>query len=72
LDEAQEKSKQLIDAIVLLGSRLGISITAEGVETDDQRDILNKLGCNVLQDYLFGKPAPMQLDIGAKRQTSNL
>lgn len=61
LDETPEKSRQLIDSIVLLAKRMDMSITAEGIESDDQRDILVELGCNVLQGFYFGKPKPIVL-----------
>ena len=60
LDEAPETSKQLIDTIILLGTRMGMSVTAEGIETEAQEDVLVKLGCNVLQGFYFGKPAPIE------------
>lgn len=59
LNEAPERSLQLIDAIILLGGRMGMSITAEGIETEDQRDMLTKLGCDVLQGFHYGKPLPL-------------
>ncbi len=37
---------------------LGISITAEGVETAEQRDVLRRLGCSDAQGYLFSRPVP--------------
>lgn len=37
---------------------LGLRITAEGVETVDQADFLRELGCDGLQGYLMGQPAP--------------
>ena len=59
LEETPERSEQLIDAIVLLGRRMGMSITAEGIETDRQRQVLADMGCNVLQGFLFGHPEPL-------------
>jgi diguanylate cyclase (GGDEF)-like protein len=45
-------------AIVALGRSLGLSIVAEGVETDEQLRMLRRLGCGLGQGYLFGHPAP--------------
>lgn len=59
LEKAPEKSQQLIDSIILLGERMGMSITAEGIETQDQSELLRDLGCDVLQGYYFGKPLPL-------------
>jgi len=48
----------LPEAIVLLAHKLGIKVVAEGVETVTQRDILDGLGCDYAQGYLFAKPLP--------------
>jgi len=48
----------LPEAIVLLAHKLGIKVVAEGVETVAQRDILDGLGCDYAQGYLFAKPLP--------------
>ena len=42
--------------IVALGSSLGLSVVAEGVETEAQRDFLASIGCFAYQGYLFGSP----------------
>ncbi|MGM5059793.1 putative bifunctional diguanylate cyclase/phosphodiesterase [Rhizobium leguminosarum] len=49
----------IIGAIVALSRNLGISTTAEGVETEYQRDFLAALGCTDLQGYFFSKPVPL-------------
>jgi len=48
LDEAPDRSPQLIDAIVTLGARMDMSIAAEGIEMEDQRRLLAQLGCDAL------------------------
>ena len=45
-----------VDAIIHLGHSLGLTITAEGVETPEQAAILRKLGCDTAQGYLYGRP----------------
>lgn len=47
----------LVETIVLMARRLGMSVVAEGVETAHQRDYLAGLGCEVGQGYLFGRPS---------------
>ena len=42
--------------IVALGNSLGLSVIAEGVETEDQRNGLAQMGCQAYQGYLFGRP----------------
>ena len=59
IEEAPQRSQQLIDTIILLGARMGMSVTAEGVETRAQHELLTALGCDVLQGFYFGKPAPL-------------
>ncbi|WP_237748586.1 EAL domain-containing protein [Nitrincola nitratireducens] len=43
--------------IIDLGRNLGLSVIAEGVETEYQRERLLELGCYQFQGYLFSKPA---------------
>ena len=45
--------------IVLLGQSLGLSVIAEGVETDGQRQFLADNGCEAYQGYFFSKPLPI-------------
>jgi diguanylate cyclase (GGDEF)-like protein/PAS domain S-box-containing protein len=46
----------IVQAIVALGHSLGLAVTAEGVEHDDQLRTLHKLGCDFLQGRLFAPP----------------
>jgi diguanylate cyclase (GGDEF)-like protein len=55
---ADEKSLAIVRAIVGLGSSFGITTTAEGVETEDQRRCLNHEGCTEVQGFLYSKPLP--------------
>jgi EAL domain-containing protein (putative c-di-GMP-specific phosphodiesterase class I) len=45
-------------SIVALGRSLGLTVVAEGVETQAQHDRLRLLGCSVTQGYLLQRPAP--------------
>ncbi|MGO8425876.1 EAL domain-containing protein, partial [Rhizobium ruizarguesonis] len=59
--------------IVALNRNLGISTTAEGVETEYQRDVLTALGCTDLQGYFFSKPVPLgDLDSFRKAESAGL
>ncbi|WP_179869656.1 putative bifunctional diguanylate cyclase/phosphodiesterase [Rhizobium chutanense] len=60
----------IIGAIVALSRNLGISTTAEGVETEYQRDFLAALGCTDLQGYFFAKPVPLH-DLDCFRKAEN-
>jgi diguanylate cyclase (GGDEF)-like protein len=49
----------IVQAVVSIANALGMTATAEGVETDEQRQILVGLGCDEAQGYLFGCPVPI-------------
>ena len=51
-------SAALVDAIIKMGHSLHMQIIAEGVETDQQLEILKKQGCDLIQGYYFSKPLP--------------
>ena len=55
-----EKAKTLIDCIIQMANRIDMLTLTEGVETETQAEFLNRVGCNRLQGYLFGKPMPKE------------
>jgi EAL domain-containing protein (putative c-di-GMP-specific phosphodiesterase class I) len=48
------------EAILLLASHLGLDVVAEGIETTEELDTLNELGCHKMQGYFFSKPLTSQ------------
>jgi EAL domain-containing protein (putative c-di-GMP-specific phosphodiesterase class I) len=50
----------IIRAVTRLGSSLGMTTTAEGVETEQQLEILRAEGCVQVQGYLFSRPKPLK------------
>ncbi len=56
---ASADGREILAAIVSLARTLGMSTTAEGVETVEQREIARALGCTELQGYLFSPPKPL-------------
>ena len=54
-----DRALTLTRTIVNLGHNLGLQVTAEGVETQAQLDILRSLGCDQIQGYLVARPAPI-------------
>lgn len=53
-------SRKIVAAIVGLGQSLGMPVVAEGVETQNQADLLRRLGCDLGQGWLFGRALPPQ------------
>jgi diguanylate cyclase (GGDEF)-like protein len=54
------KSAFIVETIVTLGNKLGLSTIAEGVEKREQASYMLKLGCDEAQGYLFAKPMPYE------------
>ncbi len=52
------ESLAIIRAVVAMADSLGMSTTAEGVETDVEYQLVRRLGCKKVQGYLFGRPMP--------------
>jgi len=52
--------KVIVQTIIVMAKSLGIRVIAEGVETEEQRQILLDSGCTQFQGYLFGKPMPIE------------
>lgn len=50
----------IVRAVAELGQRLGLATTAEGVETEAQREGVHGLGCTEGQGFLFGHPMPAE------------
>lgn len=50
------ESVAIIRAVVAMADSLGMSTTAEGVETDKELAMIRQLGCKKVQGYLYGRP----------------
>jgi len=57
---AASKDAAICRAVLNMAKELGLSCTAEGIETEAQRDFLTQNGCTYLQGYLLGKPMPAE------------
>jgi len=53
-------SGAIAQTILSLGKAMGLSVIAEGVETEEQRSFLAGLGCDSYQGYLFSRPVPLE------------
>jgi diguanylate cyclase (GGDEF)-like protein len=56
LSEAS-RSYPIVNAMISMGHSLQMEVIAEGVETEDQRATLRKLGCDCIQGFLLSRPA---------------
>ena len=52
------EARAIVAAIVSIGRTLGLTVSAEGIETREQADVMSAAGCDQLQGYLFGPPVP--------------
>ncbi len=47
----------IVESAVMIARRFGMSVTAEGIETAEQADMMRELGVDYMQGYYFGRPA---------------
>jgi EAL domain-containing protein (putative c-di-GMP-specific phosphodiesterase class I) len=57
-EDPRTSSQNIVKAIIQLAHGLNLTVVAEGVETEGQRDLLELLGCDCLQGFLLGRPVP--------------
>lgn len=51
-----EKTQRLIDGMVKFGQSMNLTVLAEGVETEEQKELLAQYGCDSIQGYYISKP----------------
>lgn len=56
--QADSSDMALCEAIIIMAHKLGIKVIAEGIETNEQYELLISAGCDYGQGYLFSKPIP--------------
>jgi predicted signal transduction protein with EAL and GGDEF domain len=62
---ARTDCKAVVSSVLALAQGLGIATTAEGVDAVEQLEYLRSVGVDLIQGYLFGRPAPLsELDFG--------
>jgi EAL domain-containing protein (putative c-di-GMP-specific phosphodiesterase class I) len=54
----ERKTAAIVRSVLALGKELGIAVLAEGIETESQFAMLQRLGCRQVQGFLFAKPMP--------------
>ncbi|WKB37239.1 EAL domain-containing protein [Terrilactibacillus sp. S3-3] len=55
-----ERDKAIVAAIISMAKHLQLGVIAEGIETKDQLEVLDKSHCNEIQGYYFSRPLPAQ------------
>lgn len=68
---SNESDAAIVQSLLSVARNLNITVTAEGVETQDQVDILTKWGCNEMQGYYFSRPIPADQFIQHWKESSN-
>lgn len=58
--KAEPRAVAMLEAIVALVHAIGADALVEGVETQEQLELLQRLGCRYAQGYLIGKPLPLK------------
>ena len=56
VEEMEGTQEEMIASIISLGHTLGMALVAEGVETEVQKEVLKRRGCDCLQGYIFSRP----------------
>jgi predicted signal transduction protein with EAL and GGDEF domain len=51
-----QANREVIRTVISMAGNLGLKVVAEGIETEEQRDALRHLGCDLGQGFLFAKP----------------
>ena len=53
-----DKGRNILDHVLQLSTNLDITVLAEGVETNEQVDLLQGIGCDQVQGYYYARPMP--------------
>jgi EAL domain-containing protein (putative c-di-GMP-specific phosphodiesterase class I) len=56
--DTDAETREIVRVIIVLAHSLGLKVVAEGVETQDQANMLKELGSEMAQGYLYSKPVP--------------
>jgi EAL domain-containing protein (putative c-di-GMP-specific phosphodiesterase class I) len=60
-DIAEDKgSSAIVQAVINIANAQNMTTTAEGIETEPQREMLRDLGCTEMQGFLFSRPLPVE------------
>ena len=68
--EHRKESRDIVQTIIALGHNLGMTVVAEGVETEAQMSLLSTLHCDLAQGYLFSRPVEAHHVLAMLRERS--
>ena len=57
---AEPDDMEIVSAMIAMAHKLGLSVVAEGLETEDQKEFLQENQCDIAQGFLYGAPAPAE------------
>jgi diguanylate cyclase (GGDEF)-like protein len=52
----ETRQREIVGLIIAMAKVMDLTVVAEGVENEDQRELLPRMGCDLLQGYLVGRP----------------
>lgn len=58
--ESLERDNALITGVVAMAKSLGLTVVAEGIETQEQIDFLKAIGCDIIQGFIYSRPLPVE------------
>jgi EAL domain-containing protein (putative c-di-GMP-specific phosphodiesterase class I) len=66
-----DRAIHVVESVIRLAQGLSLKTIAEGIETEAQRELIGKLGCDMIQGYLLSRPLPLEDIIGWLRQRAD-
>lgn len=67
---SSHEDRALVTAMIAMAGALDVTVVAEGIETQEQLDLLRELGCDLGQGYLISRPCPVEEAERLLRETS--
>ena len=56
----EQQGSELVNAMIQIGKSMKLTVVAEGLESEEQMQVLNQMGVDVYQGYYFNKPMPFE------------